>query len=72
MASRPIAEPSSVTDEMIYRNHAEKIRFVNPKGAEHYASVHPHGKEHRHHQYEERGKAFSFGKGLAVSGRPVK
>ena len=72
MTDRPIAEPSPMTDERIYRNHAEKIHFVNPKGAEHYACVHSHGKEHRHKDYEEIGKRFDFGKGLAVSGRPVK
>ena len=72
MASRPLAEPSPTSDERIFRNHAEKIMFVNPKGAEHYAAVHSHGKEHRHHRYEEVGKRFDFGKGLAVSGRPVK
>ena len=72
MTDRPIAEPSPTTDERIYRNHAEKILFVNPPGAEHYASVHSHGKEHRHQKYEEIGKRFDFGKGLAVSGRPVK
>jgi hypothetical protein len=72
MADRPFAEPSSITDERIYRNHSEKIHFVNPKGAEHYASVHPHGKDQRHRDYQEIGKRFDFGDKLAVSGRPVK
>jgi hypothetical protein len=70
--NRPFAQPSPQSDERIYRNHAEKFRFVNPKGAEHYASIHSHGKEHRHQHYEEVGKRFDFGTKLAVSGRPVK
>jgi|HubBroStandDraft_6_1064221.scaffolds.fasta_scaffold1471822_1 hypothetical protein len=71
--NRPIAEPSPTSDERIYKAHAEKIHFVNPPGAEHYAACHPHGSGARHQNYSEIRKRFDFGPDrLAVKGRPVK
>ena len=68
--NRPIAEPAEQDEKKIYRRHAEKIEFVNPKGAEYYAACHPHA-VHRHKNYDEKGQMYSFGP-LSRSGRPVK
>ena len=69
MTDKPIAKPSSTSDKRIFEAHAQKIHFVNPPGAEYFASTR-YG-EFRNHMHAERRKVHGMEKDLSVKGRPV-
>ncbi len=73
MTETPFSKPTPQSDKKIFERHAEKIEFVNPKGAEYYASVHAHGSDHRNAQRSDRNKYHRMeGESLSRKGRPVE
>jgi hypothetical protein len=67
------AKPTPQNDRKIFERHAEKIEFVNPPGAEYYASIHKHGSDHRNAQHAERTKFHKMeGESLSRKGRPIE
>jgi hypothetical protein len=72
MSDTPFAKPTPQSDKKIFERHSEKVEFVNPPGAEYYASMRGHGAEHRNAQHAERDKAHHMETSLSRKGRPVE